>query len=280
MPSSNYAYVNGRFVPEVEATVSIFDRGFLYGDGVFETMRVYERKVFRVREHLDRLLAGLKYLEIECPLALEELRTVLGVLAERNHVANGFARLYVTAGVSSQGPMTHSEHGVSLVALCESRQFDSPKLRVTISSKRLDPSLSCYKTANRLPYMLARREAEKVGADEAVLLNAAGRAVELSTSNLFVVKAGELFTPALSEGPLPGVTRDVVMLLASEMMLPVHEVMMDLPMLDTAEEVFATNTLMEIVSVVQFKDRKLEEGRLTRLLQQAYREFVRQELSI
>jgi branched-chain amino acid aminotransferase len=280
MPSSNYAYANGRFLPESEATVSIFDRGFLYGHGVFETMRVYEGKVFRVYEHLDRLFASLKHLEIECPLAPEELRTILGVLAERNKVRGGFARLYISSGVSSEGLMTRSEHGVSLVALCGSRQFESPKLRVIVSSNRLDPSLSCHKTANRLPYMLARREAEKAGADEAILLNTAGRAVELSTSNLFVVKAGELFSPALSEGPLPGVTRNVVLLLASEMLLPVHEVMMGLPMLEKADEIFATNTLMEIVPVVQFKDRKLEEGLLTRRLQQAYREFVRQELAI
>ena len=280
MRSNNYAYVSGRFVPEAEATVSIFDRGFLYGHGIFETMRVYEGKVFRVREHLDRLFASLKHLEIECPLAPEELRTILGVLAERNKVSGGFARLYVSSGVSSEGLMTRSEHGVTLVALCESRQFESPKLRVVISSNRLDPSLSCHKTANRLPYMLARREAEKKGAEEALLLNSDGRAVELSTSNVFIVKAGELFTPALSEGPLPGITRDVILLLASEMMIPVREVRMALSMLETADEIFATNTLMEVLPVVQFKDRKLEEGLLTKRFQQAYHEFVRQELAI
>src|ERR1035438_6375964 len=277
MPSSNYAYVNGRFVLEAEATISIFDRGFLYGHGVFETMRVYEGKIFRVYEHLDRLFASLKHLEIECPLASEELRTILGVLAERNKVRDGFARLYLSSGVSSEGLMTRSEHGVSLVALCGSRQFESPKLRVIISSNRLDPSISCHKTANRLPYMLARREAEKSGADEAVLLNADGRPMELSTSNLFIVKAGELFTPALSEGPLPGVTRDIVLLLASEMLVSVHEVRMALSMVETADEIFATNTLMEIVPVVQFKGRMLEEGQLTKRFQQAYGEFVRQE---
>lgn len=280
MQSSNYAYVNGHFVPEAEATVSIFDRGFLYGHGVFETMRVYEGKIFRIYEHLDRFLASSKHLEIECPLAPEELRAILAVLLERNGVRDGFTRLYLTSGASNVDPMARSEFGVSLVAICHSRQFVCPRLEVIIASNRLDPSLSGHKTANRLPYMLARREAEKVGADEAVLLNVNGRAVELSTSNLFIVKAGELFTPALSEGPLPGVTRSVVLLLASERMLPVHEVMMGLPMLETADEIFATNTLMEIVPVVRFKKRALSEGRITKLLRDAYREFVRQELEI
>jgi branched-subunit amino acid aminotransferase/4-amino-4-deoxychorismate lyase len=280
MQSKNYAYVSGHFLPESEATVSIFDRGFLYGHGVFETMRIYDGKIFRIYEHLDRFLTSAKHLEIECPLASEELRAILAVLSERNKVQGGFARLYLTSGASNVDAMAHSEYGVSLVAICCSRQFACPRLEVIIASNRLDPSLSCHKTANRLPYMLARREAEKAGADEAVLLNMSGRPVELSTSNLFVVKAGELFTPALSEGPLPGVTRSVVLLLASERMLPAHEVMMGLPMLETADEIFATNTLMEIVPVLRFKKRALSEGQITKRLRDAYREFVRQELEI
>jgi len=128
--------------------------------------------------------------------------------------------------------------------------------------------------------MLARREAERAWADDGVLLNTAGRVVELSTSNLFVVKSGELFTPALSEGPLPGITRAVVLSLAGEMMLTVHEVMMGLPMLETADEIFATNTLMDITPVVQCKDRAMQVGLGTKLIHDASCEFVRQELGI
>jgi branched-chain amino acid aminotransferase len=280
MQSTNYAYVNGRFIPESEATVSIFDRGFLYGHGVFETMRVYEGKIFRVYEHLDRFYGSSKHLEIECPLAREELRAVLSVLLDRNQVRNGLARLYLTSGISNVDPMARSEFGVSFVAICHSLQFEPPKFQVTIASNRLEPLLSVHKTGNRLPYLIARREAEKAGANEAVLLNVAGRVVECSTSNIFVVKAGELFTPALSEGPLPGITREVVLLLASEMMLPAHEVRMGLPMLETADEIFATNSLIEIVPVVRFKDRNLTDGIVTNRLKSAYCEFVRQELEI
>src|SRR5262245_37870529 len=114
MHSTNYAYVNGKFIPESDATVSIFDRGFLYGDGCFETMRVYDGKIFRLGEHLARLNEGLRNLEIDCRLPAEELRTILSVLLERNRVGNGFARLYVSAGASSQGPMTRSEHGAAV----------------------------------------------------------------------------------------------------------------------------------------------------------------------
>lgn len=280
MRSNNYAYVSGRFVPEAEATVSIFDRGFLFGHGVFETMRVYEGKIFRVYEHLDRFSGSSEHLEIESPLAREELRTVLSVLLERNQVRNGFARLYLTSGVSNVDPMARSEFGVSLVAVCRSLQFEPPKFQVHMASNRLEPLLSAHKTGNRLPYLIARREAEQAGANEALLLNVSGRAVEFSTSNVFVVKAGELFTPALSEGPLPGITREVVLLLASEMMLPAHEVRMGLTMLETADEIFATNSLIEIVPVTRFKDRDLADGILTSRLKIAYSEFVRQELEI
>src|ERR1043166_945688 len=98
MQSSNYAFINGRFVPETEAHVSIFDRGFLYGDGVFETMRVYSGKIFRLTAHLERLSRGLGSLHFDAPLSHEELRATLSALVERNRVRNGFTRLYVTPG--------------------------------------------------------------------------------------------------------------------------------------------------------------------------------------
>ncbi len=280
MQSNNYAYVNGRFVPEAEATVSIFDRGFLYGDGVFETMRVYDGQVFRLHEHLVRLFDALAHFKIESPLPAEELRTVCNVLVERNQVRNGFARVYATSGRNQLGATTVSQHGASLVATAGPIEFESPQLRLIISSVRLDPALSRFKTANRLPYITARREAERAGASEAVLLNAAGRVAELSTSNLFVVKAGELFTPSATEGPLPGITRDVVLTLAGEMLLPTHEAMLGLQSLENADELFATNSLMEIVPVIQFKDRVLAKGSVTERLENAYREFVRQELDL
>ncbi len=280
MQSNNYAYVNGRFVPETEATVSIFDRGFLYGDGCFETMRVYDGQIFRLHEHLVRLYDALVHFKIECPLPAEELRTVCNVLVERNQVRNGFARVYVTSGRNQLGATTVSEHGASLVATAGPIEFESPRLRLIISSVRLDPGLSRFKTANRLPYITARLEAEQAGASEAVLLNAAGRVAELSTSNLFIVKAGEVFTPSLTEGPLPGITRDAVLTLASEILLPTHEAMLGLQSMENADEMFATNSLMEIVPVIQFRDRVLAKGSVTERLQDAYREFVRQELGL
>ena len=122
MPSTNCAYVNGRFVPEAEATVSIFDRGFLYGDGCFETMRIYDKKIFQVYEHFERLFEGLKHLVIESPLSREELRAVCYALIERNHIWDGMARIYVTPGSSNIGPPAPAERGATLAAVAQQRE--------------------------------------------------------------------------------------------------------------------------------------------------------------
>ena len=209
MPSNNYAYVNGRFVQEAEATVSIFDRGFLYGDGVFETMRVYGGRIFRGLEHFHRLFDGLQALEIESPFSPEELGAVCRALIRFNNIADGVARVYITRN--------------SITATVAARDFAPRVLRAIISSVRVDPQLSRFKTANRLPYILAQREAEREGVDDAVLLNAAGHVIEFTASNLFVVKDGMLFAPPLEDGPLPGITRRTVLTLATEQGTRVEE---------------------------------------------------------
>ena len=145
MQSTNYAYVNGRFVPENEATVSIFDRGFLYGDGVFETMRVYGGKLFRTNQHLGRLFSSLDKLGIGTVLNPEELRAACLTLIRQNNLGDGIARLYQTRD--------------SIVVTAQPHRFEPRELRAIVSTIRVDGQLSRHKTANRLPYILAQREA-------------------------------------------------------------------------------------------------------------------------
>ena len=261
MRSNNYAYVNGRFVPEAEATVSIFDRGFLYGDGVFETMRVYGGRIFRALEHLDRLNDGLGALKIKSQLSSEELRGVCRVLIEKNEAAEGVARIYITRD--------------SIIVTVRRYLAQPIELRAMISTVRVDPQLSRFKTANRLPYLLAQQEAEGANVNDAVLLNANGRVVEFTTSNLFVVKNDELFTPPLSDGPLPGITRHAVLGLAAERGIAAREHSFGREFLEEADEVFATNSLMEITSVVTWS----RWPKITLRLQNAYRVLVANELS-
>jgi branched-subunit amino acid aminotransferase/4-amino-4-deoxychorismate lyase len=262
MPSSNYAYVNGRFVPEVEASVSIFDRGFLYGHGVFETMRVYGGRIFRAQDHIERLLAGLRALSIESVFSREELRAVCRVLTEKNEVVQGVARVYRTCD--------------STVVTVRPSSLEPRDLTAIISTVRIDSALSPYKTANRLPYILAQEQAAIEGANEAVLLNGAGRVVEFATGNLFVVKDGRLFTPPLDDGPLPGVTRHAVLTLARELRISTSETGFGPEFLETADEVFATNSLIEIAPVTNWGQTQ----QITHRLQKAYRDLIHEELGL
>ena len=262
MQSSSYAFVNGRFVPEAQASVSIFDRGFLYGDGVFETMRVYGGRMFRAHEHMERLFAGLQALSIESVFSPEELRAVCRSLAEMNGVPDGAARAYRTRD--------------STVVTVRSHPLAPRNLTAIVSTVRVDSHLSRHKTANRLPYILAQQEAASEGADEAVLLNSAGRVVEFATSNLFAVKDGCLFTPPLADGPLPGITRHAVLAIAAGIQIPVRETGFGPEFLDTADEVFATNSLIEIAAVGNWGQSEA----MTQQLQKAYRALVREELGL
>ena len=260
MQSSSYAFVNGRFVPEAQASVSIFDRGFLYGDGVFETMRVYGGRLFRPVEHMERLFAGLQVLGIESVFSPEEFRAVCRSLAEMNMVPDGAARVYRTRD--------------STVVTVRPHPLAPRNLTAIVSTVRVDSHLSRHKTANRLPYILAQQEAATEGADEAVLLNSAGRVVEFAASNIFVVKDGGLFTPPLADGPLAGITRHAVLTLAASLHIPLSEAGFGPEFLETADEVFATNSLMEIAPVTNWG----QSQDVTRQLLDAYRALVREEL--
>jgi branched-chain amino acid aminotransferase len=280
MQSNNYAYVNGRFLPEEQATVSIFDRGFLYGYGVFETMRVYDGKVFRIVEHMQRLFEGLGFLGVESPLSTEEIKAACSVLIERNFVRDGVARVYMTSGIGDLVPASLAGRGATAVIVVQERKFDVRGLHVIVSSRRLDKGLSRFKTANRLPYLLAAHEAEQARANEAILLNTENRVLEFFSSNLFVVKNAEVFTPPLEDGPLPGITRGATLLLSSELRIAAHEVSFGLDFLEGADEIFATSSLMEIVPVLRVGAQKFYAGMITQLLQRAYRALVRDELGL
>ena len=259
MPSINYAFVNGQFLPEDRATVSIFDRGFLYGEGCFETMRVYEGRFFRARHHFDRLFAGLKSLGIESPFSAEEVNDVCRKLTQMNGISSGVVRVYITPNSS--------------VVTSQPRVFATRVLRAIVSTVRVDPLLARNKTANRLPYILAQREATAAGADDAVLLNASGNLVELTTSNLFVVHKGRLLTPPLVDGPLPGVTRRAVIELAEKLKILVCEQSLSPESLEGADETLATNSLIEIVPISNWS----RDDAVTRRLQAAYRQLVQTE---
>lgn len=280
MRSSNYVYVNGGFVPPDEASITIFDTGFLHGDGVFETMRVYGGRVFRFDQHMHRLGAGLDRLRIRSPLPTEAMGEVLARLCERE-VKHGVARVYVTRGareITGSGELVGDP---SVVAWAWSKPLEPnpPPLRVMISSMHLDSKsvLAGVKSANRLPFILAQDEARESGKDEGVLKNERGHVVELTNSNLFIVSGSRLLTPPLSDGALPGVTRRIVLDLAPRLGIPVSEMEMKPSIFADITEAFATNSVREIVPISELNGRKLPSQSIAQQLRAAYRDLVREE---
>ncbi len=275
MRSNNYAYVNGRFVPENEATVSIFDRGFLYGDGCFETMRVYGGKIFRLREHLRRLLDGLLVLRMDF-VAEKEIEPILIELLGRNQIKDGVARVYVTSGLPDR-----ERAATSIVATAQRLPSQPIALGAMTSTIRLDEAsvFTGLKTANRLPYIVARAQAVQAGYNDALLLNEHSHVVEFSISNIFVVKNGALWTPQLIDGALRGITREVVLVLSAQLGIACYELSFGLDGFADADEVFASNSIMEIVPVVRLDERTFSQTKITKRLAEAYRKFVQEELS-
>lgn len=277
-------YFNGSFVPEEEARVSIFDRGFLYGDGLFETMRAYRGKVFRLDLHLQRLFHSAKIISLSIPKTLKELEeAVYGTLKE-NNLKDAYLRLTVSRG--------EGERGLDLPL--------SPRPNIIIVAKPLSPYPKCWyeeglravvvrvrrekgsrlsgiKSLNYLPNILAKVEAKEKGADEGIMLNRDGYLTEATVSNIFLISQGRLLTPSLESGALPGITRKAVIELAPTLRLEVSEREIKLSELMEAEEAFLTNSLRGVVPLTQVNGRPIGQGRpgkITRAITQAYSRAV------
>ena len=280
MRSSNYVYVNGGFVPPAEACISVFDTGFLHGDGVFETMHVYGGRIFRFEQHMQRLFSGLERLRIKPPFLIPDAEQVFAKLCE-HEVTHGVARIYVTSGmrdITGSGQL-RGQPSVIAWAWPKTLEPNPPPLRVMMSSVHLDSNsvLAGIKSANRLPFILAGHEADRLGFDDAILLNEKGHVVEATTANLFAVIDGRLVTPSLEDGALPGVTRGVILELARKLGLTVREVGVKHSLLVEATEIFLTNSVREIVPVSELGSRRLSSQEIAVQLREAYRNLVFEE---
>lgn len=221
-------FLNGQFVPEERAVVSVFDRGFLYGDGLFETMRVFNSKPFRWEQHLERLRCGAEFLKIRIPFSPEMLREFAGELIAKNKMSDALLRLTLSRGVGVRGySPAGAEKPTVVMSLHPSpgAGAEIPGWKLIVSTQRLPAGvpLAQFKTCNKLPQILARAEADAAGADEALLCNTDGFVVEGATSNLFWVERGAVCTPPLAAGILSGVTRAVVLEICQTLGLQVSE---------------------------------------------------------
>jgi D-amino acid aminotransferase len=275
---------NGEWVSEEQAGISPFDRGFLYGDGLFETLRCHEGKFFRLAQHLDRLNGGLERLGIAWRGEVEEVAGVLRELVARNNARNGVARIVVTRGVGEFGLLgKQAAQPLALIACWEQPPPAAGRyengIRCIIAHQRV-VGVGGFKSLNYLVHVLARREADAAGADDAILLNTHGHVTEATASNVFLVLNHELVTPALETEVLPGITRAAVIELAHAEKLPVVERVVNQHDLFHAEEVFLTSSVAEITPVTRLGSHWVQMGRvgqITREMMRAYQALVKRE---
>ena len=280
-------FLNGEVVDESSARVSIDDRGFLLGDGLFETMRAYGGTVFRLDAHLARLRESAAWLRIRFGDDDRGIRDAIAELIERNACPDAYVRLTLTRGPLTKG-LRLDGPGEPTVLIRARALAPYPKAmyrkgaRLVLSTVRQNSAspIPRHKTLNYLPYLLAKQEAIDAGAFGAVVLNERGQVTEESVSNLFIVKDGTLRTPPVHCGLLPGITRGVVLELAERNDIPSAETVLSPADLFAADECFLTNTLMEIMPV-KTVDRQAIEGKapgpVTERLRALFGECVKAE---
>ena len=276
------AFVNGRFVPEEDAVVSIHDRCFLYGDGLFETIRIYDGKPFRWAQHLERLKCGARFLKIELPFTPEEIRQSAGILIEQNQQSEAILRMTLSRGVGVRGYSTRGANTPFLVMTLHPTPIvapNNPVWRLITSSIRVpakDP-IATLKTCNRLVQIFARMEAETQCADEALLLNTNGQLAEAASSNVFWIENQTIFTTPLADSALAGVTRGVILELCPGLGLRCEERSISPNQLREAEGVFATLTTAEIVEVMSLDGVAIKQSPIVGQLREAYHRQIRRE---
>ena len=282
-----WIFVNGEVVERSTARVSALDRGLLYGYGLFETMRSYGGRVFRLTEHYRRLCDGASRLAIAVPLSLDDVGEAVDAVLVRNDLADAYLRLTVTAGTP---PNAAGPAGDAAAVLVARPLTDYPPdlyrrgMAAVVSPVRRNETspLTRVKSLNYLDSLLAREAARRRGADEAILLNTRGLVAEGSASNLFLVEGGRLLTPSIESGALPGITRQAALELASAAGLEAVESGVEMQALWDAPEVFLTNSVMEVMPLTMLDGRPVGSGKpgpVTERLGQMYRELVLRETS-
>ena len=261
------------------AKVSVFDRGFLYGDGLFETLRIYDSEPFLWEEHIGRFLAGAQFLKIVPPLSSGEMRRVAGELLVRNGMKEAVLRITLSRGV---GPRGYSPEGAEdpllvltphAVPAASRRNFSVVTSSIKLHS--LDP-LAAVKSSNKLSQILARREADEQGADEALFLNQDGYVIEATSANLFWMERATLCTPPLNSGILPGITRGYVLQLAAQLGIRTKEKNVRLNSLLQADAIFLTSSVSEIREVKFLNLKRVKTSLVVKKLKKEYQRRTRE----
>ncbi|PYL09110.1 MAG: branched-chain-amino-acid transaminase, partial [Verrucomicrobia bacterium] len=252
-----------------EAKVSVFDHGLLYGDGIFEGIRFYNGRVFRLEEHLGRLWDSARSIRLEIPMSVREMTEALLETIRENGLREGYIRLLVTRGVGNLGlnPEQCKRPSVIIIAasvtLYPEAMYQKGLTVVTCATRRTNPGAlnPAVKSLNYLNNVMARIEANLAGADEALMLNDAGNVAECTADNVFIIKRGHIFTPPITAGALRGITRGIVFEIAAELGLKVVETDITRHDVFIADECFLTGTAAEIIPVIEVDGRRIGTGK-------------------
>lgn len=280
-------YINGTYFTREDAKVSVYDHGLLYGDGVFEGMRIYSGRVFALAEHIDRLYESGRAIALTIPLSMSEMTAAVKETVAKNGLSEGYVRLVVTRGGNQLGldPFRCDNPQVIIIAdtisLYPEKYYTEGLDLVTASTIRNHPAALSprIKSLNYLNNILAKIEAIRAGCIEAVMLNTRGEVAECTGDNLFIIRRGRLLTPPLEAGILEGITRNAILQLAREAAIDVGEETLTRHDLYVAEEMFLTGSAAEVIPAVKLDGRLIADGKvgpITKQLIAAFKQFVNQ----
>jgi branched-chain amino acid aminotransferase len=262
-------YIDGKFYPKAEAKISVFDHGFLYGDGIFEGIRLYKGCVFRLDEHLERLEMSAKALCLNMPWTRKEISDIVCESCRRNKLTDGYIRLVVSRGFGDLGLSPKNCPKPSIICIADSIKLYPEELYttgmkiITAPTRRVSPAAlpPMIKSLNYLNNILAKMEAQQHGFHECLMLNEQGYVSECTGDNVFLIHKGKLITPASHAGALVGITRQVAIEVAQTLNIPVVETNITRYDVWNADECFLTGTAAEVIPVIEVDARTIGTGK-------------------
>ena len=286
--NNQYVYINGEFYLKENAKISVFDRGLVYGDGIFEGIRVYDNIIFKCNEHIERLYDSAQAVDISIPLSKQEMIEIIKLSCKKNNLSNAYIRLIVTRGEGDLGvnPKNSTVPNIICIAgnikIYPEEKYKNGIKAITSSQRRnkatnLDPQI---KSLNYLNNILAVTEANRAQVEEAIMLNENGFVTEGSVDNIFIVKKGVVYTPPVSVGILNGITRRTIIDICKNIGIPVYEKEFTIYNVYSADECFLTGSAAEIIAVTNVDNRNIgdgQEGKITEKLRNEFQKIKNKE---
>jgi branched-chain amino acid aminotransferase len=274
-------YINGTFYDKENAKISVYDHGLLYGDGIFEGMRSYSGKVFRLSEHMDRLYESARAICLQIPISKEQMEADVIETLRRNNLSDAYIRLVVTRGAGSLGldPNRTSNPQVIIIAdhiaLYPAEYYETGLKIITASTIRNHPAALSprVKSLNYLNNIMAKIEGQQAGCVEALMLNHKGEVAECTGDNIFIIKREQLLTPPKDAGILEGITRNAVLGLARSLGIPAQEITLTRHDLLVADECFLTGSAAEVIPVISIDGRPIGDGKVGPITTKLMTEF-------